>query len=289
MYSGAYLLRRYSRVPADAMLPYQLIWEAPPSLDRDATAFFASYSGETEDTLAALRFAKSRGVRTIAIVKDAASSIGREADEVIAYHARDLYGLPLCAAYLYAGELAGKDAGLDIDELAAALEALPPVLGKAFRDDRANGEALARALLPEQVLYCVAAGPLYGLAYKFALTVFMENMRIHGSVIESSEFRHGPAEMLERQRATLFVLLGDDDSRAMGERAIETATRYGSRVEVLDIRSYGTLHPLLAPLVLLVPLQWFVVYSALLRGILDMDERVLMGRGVLATGGARWP
>ena len=144
-------------------------------------------------------------------------------------------------------------------------------------------------LLPEQVLYCLAAGPLYGLAYKFALTVFMENMRVHGSVIESSEFRHGPAEMLERQRATLFVLLGDDDSRAMSERAIDTGTKYGSRVEVLDIRSYGALHPLLAPLVLLIPLQWFVVYSALLRGILDMDERVLMGRGILATGGARWP
>ncbi|MDX6567150.1 MAG: fructoselysine 6-phosphate deglycase, partial [Gaiellales bacterium] len=56
-----------------------------------------------------------------------------------------------------------------------------------------------------------------------------------------------------------------------------------------DVADYPGLHPLLAPFVLKVPLQWFVVYSALLRGIDDLDERVLMGRNVLAAGGATWP
>jgi fructoselysine 6-phosphate deglycase len=143
--------------------------------------------------------------------------------------------------------------------------------------------------VPEQVLYAIAAGPLYGLAYKFALTVFMENIRVHGSVIESSEFRHGPAEMLERQHATIFALLADDESRAMTERSIAIASNQGARVVSVDAARFGSIHPLLSPFVLLIPLQWFVVHSALLRGILDLDERVLMGKGVLSTGGARWP
>ena len=61
---------------------------------------------------------------------------------------------------------------------------------------------------PPSSLYCVGAGPLYGLAYKFGLTVFMENIRIHCSVIESAEFRHGPAEMLDRQAPTWPFLSG---------------------------------------------------------------------------------
>jgi fructoselysine 6-phosphate deglycase len=289
MYSGAYVLRRYTRIRAEAMLPYQLIWEAPPAFDAQSVAIFASYSGETEDTIAALRFARSRGVRTVAIVRDEQSTIGREADETIAYHARDLYGLPLAGVYLYAFELAREGGLLDVDAVQREMFDLPPLLGQVFRNEREPGEALARELLPEQVLYAIAAGPLYGLAYKFALTVFMENIRVHGSVIESSEFRHGPAEMLERQHATIFALLADDESRAMTERSIAIASDQGARVVSVDAARFGSIHPLLSPFVLLIPLQWFVVHSALLRGILDLDERVLMGKGVLSTGGARWP
>jgi fructoselysine-6-P-deglycase FrlB-like protein len=59
---------------------------------------------------------------------------------------------------------------------------------------------------------------------------------------------------------------------------------------VFDVAAYPDLHPLLAPFVLLVPLQWFTVYSAILRGVLDLDERVFMGHRVLATGpDATWP
>ena len=62
-----------------------------------------------------------------------------------------------------------------------------------------------------------------------------------------------------------------------------------SAVVVYDVADYPGLHPLLAPFVMKVPLQWMVVHSALLRGILDLDDRVFMGRNVLSKGGARWP
>jgi fructoselysine 6-phosphate deglycase len=289
MWSGAYLMRRFTTVAAESMISYQLVWESPRALGSDAVAFFASYGGGTEDTLEAIRFAKARGARTVALVRRADSPIGQLADETIAYESTDLYGLPLAAVYLYAMEHALHDGWSEAEQVIRSLYALPPVLGAAYRRDEAAGEALARELLPSQVLYCLGSGPLHGLAYKFALTVFMENIRVHGSFIEASEFRHGPAEMLERQRPDMFFLVGDDETREMTLRSMGIAKERGARVVALDIRDYPGVHPLLAPFVLLIPLQWFVVYSALMRGITDLDERVLMGRRILSAGGAVWP
>jgi fructoselysine-6-P-deglycase FrlB-like protein len=76
----------------------------------------------------------------------------------------------------------------------------------------------------------------------------------------------------------------------MTQRSVAIAEANGARVLTIDAADYPGLHPLLAPFVLLVPLQWFTVYSALLRGITDLDERVFMGHRVLATGmDATWP
>lgn len=290
MLGGAYLLRRFTPVPTAATLSYDLLWEAPVALDASATAFFASYSGATEDTLAAIRLAKARGARTVAIGKSADSPIAAEADVTVAYGSKDLYGLPLAAVYLYALEHARHASGAVAEEVLAGLREIPAALARAYERDESRGEQLARDLLDSQVLYCLGSGALYGLAYKFALTVFMENLRVHGSAIEAAEFRHGPAEALERQRMDMFFLLNDDETRTVTERSIEVAAEHGARVVVIDARDYDGVHPLLAPFVLLVPLQWFVVYSALLRGILDLDERVLMGHQVLGKGDqVTWP
>jgi fructoselysine 6-phosphate deglycase len=294
MYSGKYLADRFLELPAELVYSYELCWRVPRRLGPKALVFLASYSGRTEDTLAALECARRAGARTVALVKSADSPLAEGADEALAYDSSALYTLPALAVSLFVTEYAraGRpDAGTAraLDELRAGVETLPTVIGRAYRDQRTRCEELARAFLPSDLLYCVGAGPLYGLAYKFALTVFMENVRTHGSVVESAEFRHGPAEMLERQRADMVFLLGGDESRAMTERSLAFARERGARTIVFDAAGYEELHPLLAPYVLKVPLQWFVVYSALLRGILDLDERVYMGHRVLSDGRAGWP
>src|SRR5689334_16734159 len=78
MYSGKYLCDRFASVASDVALSYDLIWRAPKRLGPDSLVVAASYSGATEDTLAALRFAKERGARTVALVKSADSPIGSE-------------------------------------------------------------------------------------------------------------------------------------------------------------------------------------------------------------------
>ena len=76
MYSGKYLCDRFAPVASDVALSYDLIWRAPRRLGPDSLVVLASYSGATEDTLAALRFARERGARTVALVREGDSPIG---------------------------------------------------------------------------------------------------------------------------------------------------------------------------------------------------------------------
>jgi fructoselysine-6-P-deglycase FrlB-like protein len=293
MYSGKHLLDHFGPLAADALTSYELAWRQPAALGSRSLVVLASYSGATEDTLAALRYANTCGAHTVALVRRHPSPMAREAAEVIDYDSGALYALPLAAVHLFALELArltGGPRAAEAESALARLPELPSLLHRVFQETQLPMQEEARRFLSSNLLYVLAAGPLYGLAYKFALTVFMENIRIHGSVIESTELRHGPVEMLERQRADMVFLLGTDQSRPLTERALDVAARNGARTLALDAAMYGDVHPLLTPFVLLVPLQWFTVYSALLRGITDLDERVFMGRGVLAAGpDATWP
>lgn len=290
LYSGKYLLDRFTELSSDYYMGYELIWRNPHRLNAKALAFFASYSGSTEDTLAALKHTKSKGSETIAVINDANSPIGELADHTVEFRSKALYTLPLAVAYLFSLEVAFLKGAKGVEEIVSGLMALPPILGKLYKSEEARAKELAETFAEEDLFYVLGSGPLVGLAYKFALTVFMENMRVHGSFVETSEFRHGPVEMLARSRPTIVFLLGNDESRPMGERVLEMVSQQGAKTIVYDMAGYPDIHPLLAPFVLMVPLQWFAVYSALMRGVTDLDERSLMGHGILGKGEqVAWP
>ncbi|NLG84254.1 MAG: SIS domain-containing protein [Firmicutes bacterium] len=290
LYSGKYLLDKFTTISSDYFMSYELTWRQPRRLDGNAMAFFASFSGNTEDTINALRYAKSRGARTIAIVNQPDCLMGKEADEVIPFHSKALYILPLAAAYLFSLEVARLQGAKEVQKTIDGLFALPPILGRLYRDEEARARELAHQYKDERLFYTLASGPLFGLGYKFGLTVFMENMRVNGSFIETSEFRHGPAEMLDREQPTLVFLIGTDESRPISERVVAFARQHGAKVITYDYADYGVDDPLLAPFVLMVPLQWFAVYSVLLRGIEDLDARAFMGHGSMSQGkGVTWP
>jgi fructoselysine-6-P-deglycase FrlB-like protein len=290
LYSGKYLLDRFTDLPSDCFVSYEFVWRNPARLNRKAWVFLASFSGGTEDTVVALRHAKAHSARTIAFVNSADSLMGREADEVIAYNSKALYVLPLAGAYLFALEVARLQGSAEAMEIMAGLKDLPKLLGRQYMDEREPARALAENFVTERLFYTMGSGPLFGLAYKFGLTVFMENMRVNGSFMDATEFRHGPAEMLEREKPAVVLLMGLDESRPLVERVRALCEQNGARVLVFDAADYPGVHALLAPFVLMIPLQWFAVWSALLRGITDLDERVLMGRGILGKGqGITWP
>ncbi len=290
LHTGKYLLDRYSDIPSDCFTSHEFVTRQPQRLDHKAWVFLASFSGATEDTVVALRYANQRGAHTIAIVNKEDSLMGREASETIAYHSKALYILPLAAAYLFSLEVSCLKGAQEAREILDGLSALPDLLSRQYVDEEAPARALAEKYANEHLFYTLGAGPLYGLAYKFGLTVFMENMRVNGSFIDAAEFRHGPVEMLEREKPVMVILLGTDETRPMVERVAQIAKTGGARLIRYDLKSYPGVHLMLAPFVLMIPLQWFAVYSSLLRGITDLDERVFMGHGIMSKGdGITWP
>jgi fructoselysine-6-P-deglycase FrlB-like protein len=223
-------------------------------------------------------------------VNNANSLMGQEASEVVPYNSKALYIMPMAAAYLFSLEVACLQGNEKAQDVLKGLYGLPPLLSKLYIDEEARACKLAKEYIEEKLFYVLGTGPLYGLAYKFALTVFMENMRVHGSFIDAPEFRHGPVEMLAGENPTMVVLLGTDETRKMVERIANIGHDNGARLLIYDLADYPGIHPLLAPFVLMFPLQWFAVYSALMRGITDLDDRVFMGKGIMGKGeGITWP
>jgi fructoselysine-6-P-deglycase FrlB-like protein len=290
LYSGKYLLDHFTRFTSDCLTSHEFVTRDPVRLDRSSWTVLASFSGATEDTVAALRHANQKGSFTIALIDKVDSLMGQEADQVIAYNSKALYILPMAAAYLFSLEVARLQGAEGVEKIIAGLYDLPQILSRLYEDEEQKALKLAEDFAEERLFYVIGTGPLYGLAYKFGLTVFMENMRVHGSFIDAPEFRHGPVEMMERENPVMVILVGTDATRAMTERVIQVARQGAKQLIIYDLNDYPEIHPMLAPFVLMIPLQWFAIYSTLLRGIPDMDERVFMGRGIMGKGeGITWP
>ena len=198
----------------------------------------ASYSGETEDTVAALRFATSTAPPPR---HRQGRRLGDQArgDHAIEYGSAAIFEAPIAALLLLA---AGMSEG-------TAAAARPRSCGRRRRGARrrarvaqgadAWAEEHARAFLSSRHLYVLGAGPLSPLAYKVALTVVMENIRIGGTWIDASEWRHGPAEALERSQADALMLVGTDPSRPMCQRSLAFLREHGARTLVIDAADYA--------------------------------------------------
>ncbi len=271
-------------------MSYELLWRQPRRLGAGALVILASYSGETEDTVAALRRAKSTGATTVAIVGVRQSTMAREADAVIAYENGAIYEIPIAALLFFArGLTRDSDREAAAEAFTDALLELPHVLRRTLDIESTRAEQKARRLLHATHVYVLGSGPLGPLAYKVAMSVVMENVRIGATFSDACEWRHGPAEALERTRPDMIVLLGTDESRGITERTIDFCRTQGAPILVYDAADFGEMHPLLTPLVMNSHTQWLIAYSAILRGITDLDARVFMGHNVLAAAGAQWP
>lgn len=287
--TAKYVLDGLVPLPVECLTSFDLIWRSPVRLGPTTLVVLATYSGETEDTVKALRFAKERGARTLAIVGVPGSTAAGEADAAIVYGSGAIFEVPVAALILAGIGLVEGGGSPLADALRRDLAALPALLRRALADEEERAEGRAREFLSATHLYVLGAGPLAPLAYKVALTVVMENIRIGATFCDASEWRHGPAEALERLAPAMLFLVGTDASRETTLRTLEFCRARGARTLVLDAADYGETHPLLTPLLLNPVSQWFTVYSAILRGITDLDERVFMGHGVLTADGSSWP
>jgi fructoselysine 6-phosphate deglycase len=267
---------RLLSIPTEEYQGYALVGQEPTQLGPDSLVFLASNTGTTEDTLAALAFAKERGARTVAICAKESSPLVQGTDAAVDFpHWDDNVMLPPLLIALELAEIIA-DAAL-ADELRAGIDAVPAALRRAVALEVPRGEERARQFLNAAHVYVIGSGVLAPLAYKLAHDMLMENLRVGGSFIDALEYRHGPCESLERSHADMIFLVGTDWSREQTLRTLEACRRGGARTLVYDAGDYGELHPLLTPLVLYMAVQPFVINSAVRRGIVDLYARFLMG------------
>jgi len=286
---GKELLDRFTSIPSDCFTSYEFIWRNPARLGKKSWVFLASYSGSTEDTVQALRFANKQNAKTIVFVNKADSLMGTEADVILDFNSKALYLLPMAGVFLFTLEIARLLGVEEAESLLEELKKLSDFLSKQYLEEKSKAKKIAEKHKNEELFYTLGCNSLYGIAYKFGLTVFMENMRVNGAFIETTEFRHGPAEMLDHHKPAFVLLMADDESREISERVKALLKNQEVPLITFDAKDYP-FSPLFASFVLMIPLQWFAVYSTFHRGIYDLDDRALMGHGIMGKGaGVTWP
>lgn len=196
-----HLLRR----PVDVQVASEFRY-SDPIVDQCTLAIIISQSGETADTLAALREAKVKGATTLAIVNVVGSSIAREADEVIYTYAgpeisvasTKAYMAQLIALYLVGLYIAQQENKLDASVVAESVEhlrALPAQVEKILADTR-NIEEIGKALAGSSSFFFLGRGFDYAVAMEAALKL-KEVSYIHAEAYPAGEMKHGPLALVE--------------------------------------------------------------------------------------------
>lgn len=274
--TAQYILESQVAIPVTVIPAKEVAWRAPVWVGRRTAVVLVSYSGETGDVLAAQEYLQLRQPRTIAIVGRPGSTLARRCDASFTYPGAVIYETPIALTVAFATHLAG-DGPAWTERLTRFAATMPAVVEHSSTRMR----QLAVRLAEVDHLYVVGSGPQSSLAFKLA-GVLMENVRIGASFVDGSEFRHGPMEVLADRPVTVLGLLGLDGSRLMTDNVLRFVEVQGGRVETIDAADLPVTDELLAPLALNPWTQWFVAWSAAVRGIRDLDERVYMGKVVLA-------
>jgi len=231
-------LETIARLHADADVASEFRYRAPPLPDK-GLAIFVSQSGETADTLAAMRYAKSQGQITAALVNVDSSSMAREADVVAPLLAGPEIGVASTKAFLAqllalsgVALTAARGRGVPVDPLEAALQTTPDALAAALRAEPETA-AVARALAAARDVLYLGRGAMHVLAMEGALKL-KELAYIHAEGYPAGELKHGPIALIDERTPTIALAPFD----ALFEKTVsnlhEIAARGGPVTLVTD-------------------------------------------------------
>ncbi|MEL7671489.1 SIS domain-containing protein [Methanobacterium sp.] len=238
----------------------------------NAGALLTSQSGETADTVAALRRSQQKDIYTVAITNESQCTMIKEADDTVitrggresAILGTKTYVTQLMSLYeiLFSmNDFKDDDAHKIKKEVLGNIEKLPSATEDLIRKTENDGKETALKFKDDDIFYCMGSGPNYGLAYKLAMTMFMEGALKHACPLYSGEFRHGLIERAEKDVPIVFLNAnypGDD----MTTRSIEFCEKLGTKSLVYNMKDYSDMNPLMSPFSLVIPLEWFTYYLA---------------------------
>ena len=287
-----YWFEQFARVPVDLDFASEFRYREPV-LEAGGLALFISQSGETADTLAALRYAREQGQVIAVVVNVPTSSMAREADLLLPTRAGPEIGVASTKAFscqlavlaAFAANLARARGHLTRDEereLVTHLNEAPAAINEALGHDEEIA-AMAHLVAPARDVLYLGRGPDYPMALEGALKL-KEISYIHAEGYAAGEMKHGPIALID-EHVPVIVLA---PSGPLFEKTVsnmqEVRARGGKIILISDAEGIaeageGTIatitmpkvHPLIAPLVYAVPVQLLAYHVAVAKGT-DVDQ-----------------
>jgi glucosamine--fructose-6-phosphate aminotransferase (isomerizing) len=296
---GKFAMEKFARIPVETDIASEFRYREP-YID-DKTLFICiSQSGETLDTLAALREAKSKGARVLSVVNVVGSSVARESDDVfytwagpeIAVASTKAFTTQLMCMYLLALHMGRTRGVLSDDECRRVLSELGRMPEKltALLEDEPKIRELAKKIYKEERIFFIGRGSDVSVALEGSLKL-KEISYIHSFAIAAGELKHGTIALIDRD--SLVVALASQDGlfekllsnieevKARGARVIGLAKAGNRRIE--DLSDEALYIPPCAdevtPILAVVPLQLLAYHVAKLRGC-DIDKPKNLAKSV---------
>lgn len=293
---GKYALEQWARVPVDVELAHEFRYRDPVIGPRTLVVSI-SQSGETMDTLMAVKYAREAGAKTLSICNTQGATIPRESDAIVYTHAgpevavasTKAFVAQITALYLLAlhvGRVRGALSAEAIAEQVAQLEAVPEKIARVLASEQEHIEQFAHWMADTRSVIFLGRHVGYPIALEGALKL-KEISYIHAEGFAAGELKHGPIALIEPGQP-VFVMVPSPTSspllhakvvsniqeiRARGARIIAVAEEGDAAVlpfadEVLRI---PLAEPLFEPLLAVVPLHIFAMGLATAKG-LDVDQ-----------------
>ena len=249
---------------------YEFYYNKKLTENEDSIAIFTSQSGETADTLAALRKANEYNLHTVSISNEPESSMIKEAKTPIitrcetetAILGTKTYITQLACLYQILFSASDYEAK---DTLLEQLSKMPDLIEELLKTTEYENRLLAQDFKNEDIFYCLGSGPNFGLAYKLAMTMLMEGAIKHACPEYSAEFRHGLIERAEKD-VPIIILKSEFESDEITDKAIDFSENLKLKSIIYELKDYADVDKLLSPFVLVIPLEWFVYYLAHYNG-----------------------
>ena len=286
-----YVMEEAARIPVHVDLASEFRYRKPV-LDKDALVIIISQSGETADSLAALREAKAMGISTLAIVNVIGSSIAREADYVfytmagpeIAVATTKAYSTQLVAGYILTLKMAqvrGAMTEEKVSELLTEMQTLPEKIGRII-EDKDRIQWFASKFANAKDIFFIGRGIDYSISLEGSLKM-KEISYVHSEAYAAGELKHGTISLIEDGTLVIGVLTQE----ALYEKTLSNMVEVKSRgAYLMGLTSYGNYsiedsadftvyiprtNELFAASLAVVPLQLLGYYVSLARG-LDVDK-----------------
>ena len=289
---GKYLIEKYADLPVDVEVASEFRYREP-SIRASALAIAMSQSGETADTLAALRYCIAKGMKSAAVVNATESTMAREVDVVWPIHCGPEIGVASTKAFtaqvsvLTAIAVAAARARGRIDEaeearLVRVLLEAPRLIAESIQLEDNVREVAVEVAKARDVLY-LGRGPMSALALEGALKL-KEISYIHAEGYAAGELKHGPIALVDDKTPIIILAPFDSYFEKSASNMSEVMARGGQVVFITDpegkvhapagarvVMTAPSCDPLISPLVMSAPIQLLAYHVAVLKGA-DVDQ-----------------